>query len=246
MAYSFNLPINLSRLQNDRLQLLPLEDNLTEWASAYVHDANINPHVYDWLTYGPFADATDYISFYNKTCRDNPNELLLAIILKAGTVTRKDPASGESVTFEVEDGTFAGLCGLISQPERATVDLGQLLVSKFQRTFVGTHANALLLHHCLDSPENGGLGLRRVQWQANASNEASVNAAKRLGFRLEGVMRWQQVLPVGKKGDQAQGLPSVSWDGKEWGAGRHTAVLSLCWDDWCHGGREHVDALVEG
>ncbi|SPO07045.1 uncharacterized protein DNG_09739 [Cephalotrichum gorgonifer] len=136
MTFKFNLPINLSRLENDRLKLVPLEDNLEAWAEAYVQDANRNPHVYDWLTYGPFADGADYVSWYNETSRDNASELLLAIVLKAGTVTREDPSTGEVTTTEVTDGTFAGLCGLSSQPERATTDIGQLLVSSFQRTFV--------------------------------------------------------------------------------------------------------------
>lgn len=189
------------------------------------------------------------MTWYNENCRNNTSLLLLAIILKAGKVTRKDSVTGETTTTEVADGTFAGLCGLISQPERATTDMGQLLVSTFQRTFVGTHSNALLLHYYLDSVEEGGLGLRRVQWQANVSNVASVNAAKRLGFKLEGVIRWQQVVPIGKVGSKGaeidtEGLPRKGLDGKEWGPGRHTAMLGLCWDDWVNGGREHVDALV--
>ncbi|KAK3312368.1 putative GNAT family acetyltransferase [Apodospora peruviana] len=243
---NFNLPIDFSRLQNDRLKLVPLEDNLEEWASAYIDDADANPQVFDWLTYGPFANAAEYIAWYNATSRNNPSELLLAIILKAGTITRKGRITGEITTTEVADGTFAGLCGIVSQPpDRATVDLGQLLVSRFHRTFVGTHANALLLHHCLDSVADSGLGLRRVQWQADASNEASVNAAKRLGFRLEGVIRWQQVVPVGKRGLEGARLPRVGWDGRELGPGRHTAMLSLCWDDWVDGGRELVDRLTK-
>jgi hypothetical protein len=101
----------------------------------------------------------------------------------------------------------------------------------------------------LDSVVEGGLGLRRVQWQANASNVASVNAAKRLGFQWEGLIRWQQVLPMGKIGSEGaglerEGLPRAGWDGREWGPGRHTAMLSLCWEDWVGGGREHVDGLV--
>ncbi|PKS08363.1 hypothetical protein jhhlp_005307 [Lomentospora prolificans] len=249
MASNFNLPLDLSRLENDRLKLVPLEDNLEEWADAYVQDANRNPQVYDWLTYGPFANAAEYVSWYNENCRNNTSELLLAIILKAGTVIRKDPAAGETTTIQVTHGTFAGLCGLVGQPDRATADLGQLLITRFQRTFVGTHANALLLHYCLDSVKEGGLGLRRVQWQANASNTASVNAAKRLGFQWEGLIRWQQVLPIGKMGSRdaglgREGLPKEGLDGREWGPGRHTAMLSLCWDDWVGGGREHVDSLV--
>ena len=189
------------------------------------------------------------MSWYNANCRNDKSQLLLAIILKAGSIARKDPATGETTVTEVANGTFAGLGGLTGQPDRATAEMGQLLVSDFQRTFVGTHANALLLHYCLDGVAEGGLGLRRVQWQPNADNVASVNAAKRLGFQWEGVIRWQQVLPVGKRGSKGaelerEGLPRVGWDGREWGPGRHSAMLSLCWEDWVGGGREHVDALV--
>lgn len=220
------------------------QDNLEEWAEIWVQDANRNPDVYNWLTYGPFVDGADYVSWYNDTVRHNTTELLFAILLKAGPVTRKDRATGEVRMIDVDDDTFAGIGGLAGQPERATVDMGQMLITKFQRTFVGTHANALLLYHCLNSVEEGGLGLRRVQWQANASNEPSVNAAKRLGFQLEGVIRWQQVLRVRKMGHEGAGLPRVGWDGREWGPGRHTAMLSICWDDWVGGGKEHVDGLV--
>jgi RimJ/RimL family protein N-acetyltransferase len=198
------------------------------------------------LTYGPFASAAEYIDWYKSTARDN--QLFLAIVLKAGSVTRKDPSSPSgTTTFEVDEGTFAGFCGLVSQPERATTDLGLLLVTRFHRTFVGTHANTLLLHACLDGKEEGGLGLRRVQWQANASNEASVKAAERMGFTKEGIIRWQQVVPFGKTasdgaGADTEGLPKG--DG-QWGPGRHTAMLSVCWDDWVGGVREHVDQLVK-
>ncbi|KIV92093.1 hypothetical protein PV10_06560 [Exophiala mesophila] len=250
MTSNFNLPIDLSRLQNDRLKLVPLEDNLEEWANAYVDDAHRHPHVYDWLTYGPFANGAEYVAWYNGSVRQNPSELLLAILLKAGSITRKDISTGETTTIEVSDDTFAGIAGIVSQPERATVDLGGMILTGFQRTFVFTHTNALLLHYCLDGVKDGGLGLRRVQWQANASNTASVNAAKRLGFQWEGLIRWQQVLPVTKKGSDGAGLhrddlPRRGWDGRELGPGRHTAMLSLCWDDWVGGGRQHIDALVQ-
>lgn len=232
-----------------QLTLTPTQDNLEEWGEAWVQDGSHNPHNYDWLTYGPFASGAEYVTWYNEYLLNDSSTILLAIVLKAGTVTRKDPATGETTTTEVAEGTFAGLCGLVVQAERATMDMGQLLISTFQRTFVGTHSNALLLHYCLDSPAEGGLGLRRVQWQANASNVASVDAAKRLGFHLEGVIRWQQVLPIGKVGSEGagldrEGLPRVGWDGRNWGPGRHTAMLSLCWEDWVDGGREHVDTLV--
>lgn len=198
----------------------------------------------------PYNRAADFISDYNENFRENDKQALLAIVLKAGTITRTDSITGETSSFDVEEGTFAGFSGLEGQPERATADLGALILSTFHRTFVGTNANALLLHHLLDGQSQGGLGLRRVQWQANASNEASVRMAKRLGFQLEGLIRWQQIMPIGKVGSEGaeidrEGLPRVGWDGRDWGAGRHTALLALCWDDWLNGGRDRVDVLVK-
>ncbi|EON98284.1 putative gnat family protein [Phaeoacremonium minimum UCRPA7] len=135
MTSCFNVPINLSRLENDRLKLVPLKDNLEEWGAAWVEDGIRNSKTYDWLTYGPFASGAEYVLWYNDNCRNDTSTLLLAILLKAGTVTRRDPVTGETASAEIADGTFAGLCGIVSQPERATMDMGQLLVSSFQRTF---------------------------------------------------------------------------------------------------------------
>jgi RimJ/RimL family protein N-acetyltransferase len=172
-------------------------------------------------------------------------------VLKPGIVTRKESLTDTVATFEVADGTFAGWAGLEGMPDAATGEIGQMLLTKFQRTFVGTQTNALILHHFLDSPAQGGMGLRRVQWQTNANNTTSIRAAKRLGFQLEGILRFHQVLPQGKRGSddagldrEAEGMPVRRWDGHAWGAGRHTALLSVCWDDWVGGTRDHVDALV--
>lgn len=112
-----------------------------------------------------------------------------------------------------------------------------------QRSFVGSAVNGLLLHYGLDAPPHG-LGLRRMQWHAHANNKASIAAAQRLGFFFEGIIRWQRALPPGKEGEGAgdEDLPSVL--GKALCPGRHTASLSICWDDWRDGIKEKVDALV--
>lgn len=89
--------------------------------------------------------------------------------------------------------------------------------------------------------ETWGLNFRRVQWQANTLNTASIRAAERMGFVREGTLRWDRVLPPGKLGVNdpgAQALALVSaavgngngnGDGKP---GRHTAILAVCWDEW--------------
>jgi len=124
-----------------------------------------------------------------------------------------------------------------------------VLFPRFQRTFVGTHAHGLLLQQCLD-PLPSGLGLRRVQWQANSQNATSIRAAERMGYHFEGILRWERTLAEGKSGigpdDEAgKGLPMLDANGKMLGIGRHSAMLSICWDDWVDAGvREKVLTLM--
>jgi RimJ/RimL family protein N-acetyltransferase len=95
----------------------------------------------------------------------------------------------------------------------------------------------LLLNYLLEAP----LSLRRVTWLANARNERSVKAAERMGFRLEGILRWHRILPEGKDGQLA--VAEDFSDGR--GPGRDTAMLSMCWDDWRDGVKDKVQALVD-
>lgn len=60
------------------------------------------------------------------------------------------------------------------------------------------------MHRILDSPEQGGLGLRRCQWKAHSLNLQSAKTAVRMGFTKEGVLRALIVLPEGKIGIRGQ------------------------------------------
>lgn len=97
------------------------------------------------------------------------------------------------------------------------------------------------MHYALDLPENGGLGLRRVQWLANKLNNPSVGLAKRLGFQMEGILRWARVLRPSEAAG-SNGCPERKGDPRPGHKGRDSALLAVCWDDWENGGREKVDA----
>jgi len=125
----------------------------------------------------------------------------------------------------------------------ALLEVGCVItLPKFQRTHVTTNAVGLLLQYTLSAPPSG-LGLRRVQWQANSLNTRSITAAQRMGFTLEGIIRWQRVLPEGITGNgvDVSHLPEVN--GKKLGPGRHSAILAICWDDW-EEKRELVEKLM--
>jgi RimJ/RimL family protein N-acetyltransferase len=110
------------------------------------------------------------------------------------------------------------------------------ILKSAQRTHVTTNACGLLLRHALDPPARGGLGLRRVQWTCDAGNAPSQRTAARLGFKREGTLRWLWILPEGSAAGDA---PST--DDPRRGRGRHDIYHSICWDDWEHGTREHVE-----
>lgn len=126
-------------------------------------------------------------------------------------------------TYDLSSGTpeFTGVIGLLnSSADNFVTEIGFVTTfPRFQRTHVNTHACGLLLQYCL-----GELKLRRVQWQAHADNVPSKRAAERLGFRFEGIARWQRVLAGDREGHIRPG--------EEDKPGRHSAVLSVCWDDW--------------
>lgn len=110
-----------------------------------------------------------------------------------------------------------------------------LTLPAFHKSHVTTHSASLLLHWLFDT-----LQLRRVQWFAHAANAPSIRAAERLGFSLEGILRWDRVLPLGKEGERL-----ARWDEEEGrGLGRHSACLAMGWDEWRKEKRGRVEGLV--
>lgn len=141
----------------------------------------------------------------------------------------KTSISGESK----KDGNFAGILSLnATSRTNAATEIGVIVFPLFQRTHVASNAIGLALQYALDPPSAGGLGLRRVEWRCDSGNAVSRKIATRMGFELEGVLRWQRVITLNMVG----GLPVEALEKKNGttgeARGRHTAIFSIVWDEW--------------
>ncbi|PFH49654.1 hypothetical protein AMATHDRAFT_147229 [Amanita thiersii Skay4041] len=230
-SYDFNFCFPVAEtLENDRLKLVPFNPNI--YTGELLTQLQANKQVFQYLPYGPFHTIDEFNDFFDLRFRRDPNSLLFIIYDK----TKSSPGNNH---------VLAGTIGLLNGSViNLVVEIGHIMIlPTFQRTHVTSNAVGLLLHYCLDVPSAGGLGLRRVAWQADAINNKSINAAERMGFRLEGILRWDRVLPPSR-------ISAMNWDGvrkedpKPSHPGRHTAMLSHCWDDWENGGRQRVDQMM--
>lgn len=198
----------------------------------YWENTKDHPEVYKYLPFGPFDSKEKIIGgVFEQRIQPDRGFIAYAAYDK---VFEPNPTPAGIIAF------------LDASPMNLSVEIGFVVAfARYQRTHLTSNMVGLLLQYCLELPENGGLGLRRVQWQANVQNEASVKAALRMGFQREGVKRWERIIPasVGKP-NTVEKLPREG-DPRREGLGRHTAVLGLCWDDWEDGTREKVGELMK-
>ncbi|KAF8490170.1 acyl-CoA N-acyltransferase [Russula emetica] len=222
------MPLHEATLESDRVKLTPFIPSLH--ARAYADQVKAHPDLHRWY---PFDLSTlDNILTQAETLvRRNPMAILFAVI---------DKARGDA---------FAGVIALLSTfPMNLTTEIGWVVIfPEFRRSYVTNNAIGLLLNYCLELPEppSGrprGLGFRRVQWMSHAANQPSLAAAKRIGFKEEGAMRWTFVMSEGAEGN---GIPLRDGDPLSLRPGRHSAIFSFCADDWESGGREHVQQMID-
>jgi RimJ/RimL family protein N-acetyltransferase len=82
-------------------------------------------------------------------------------------------------------------------PLDGVIEIGSIsFTPELQRTRAATEA-LLLLSYPMDD-----LGYRQMQWRCNSLNVKSRNAARRLGFRFEGIF-YNHMLPKGRNRDTA-------------------------------------------
>lgn len=225
IPYDINFPCPLpDTLESPLVKLVPF---IPDKYMQHLFDATNpkdHPDLFEYFAF-PFGTVEEIRDFV-EWVRSDPEALLLAIIDK--TTTKID----DSTT----GGSLAGVIGLIHTSEQnLSTEIGPVIVApKFQGTHVSSHAIGLLLRYCFELPSSGGLGFRRVQWTSNPANVASIRAAEKMGFVVEGILRWTWVLPIGKMGRRSREGDPMS------GLGRDSTLLAVCWDDWEARVREQI------
>lgn len=120
--------------------------------------------IWEYLTYGPWENVDAFAANM-----------------------RKQSGSFDPVFYTIRPHDSGKACGQASyldiHAENGVSEIGHIwLAPELQRTFAATEALFLMLCYAMDD-----LGYRRMQWRCNALNEKSRVAARRLGFRFEGI-----------------------------------------------------------
>ena len=134
--------------------------------------------IWTYLPYGPFYTLKKYQQWMREYCF-NGDPLFYAIIDNS---TNK--AAGVASYLRI-------------YPQEGSIEVGHINYSPaLQNTIAGTEAQYLMMKNAFS------LGYRRYEWKCNALNQASCNAALRLGFTYEGIFR-QMCVVKGRNRDSA-------------------------------------------
>ncbi|RIY01972.1 N-acetyltransferase [Aureimonas flava] len=138
-----------------------------------------NDRLWDYLAYGPFADAEDFGRFANATYLGS-DPMFHAIVPLAS-----NRAEGVAALMRLD-------------PANGVAEIGHICLGPaLQRTRAATEAFHLLFSRVFDE-----LGYRRLEWKCNDKNAPSRRAAARLGFTYEGTFR-QHMVTKGRNRDTA-------------------------------------------
>ncbi|MGB1310569.1 MAG: GNAT family N-acetyltransferase [Leucothrix sp.] len=128
------------------------------------HSTETALKIWDYMTYGPWADVHSYSTFL-----------------------RGQSASADPIFYAIRCNKTDKACGqasfLDNNAQNGVTEIGHIWFGpELQRTRGATEALFLMLCHTMDD-----LSYRRMQWRCNALNKKSRGAARRLGFRFEGI-----------------------------------------------------------
>lgn len=138
-----------------------------------------NQDLWRYMHTGPFPDRASFDTYLNRlVATDDP--LYFAVVNRETGL-----AEGHASYMRIDAG-------------QRVIEVGAILYSaELQRTRAATEAMYLMARHVFED-----LGFRRYEWKCNAKNDASQNAARRLGFAFEGVFR-QHMIVKGRNRDTA-------------------------------------------
>ena len=164
-------------LSGARVRLEPLDR--ARHGGELLAAAEGDRHLWDFLPYGPFADADAFGEHLDRQAAgDDP--LFYAVV---------DAASGHA----------AGVVSFLRiEPAHGCIEVGHIWFgAALQRSAAATETIHLLARHAFDD-----LGNRRLEWKCDAANARSRRAAERFGFTFEGIFR-QHMIVKGHNRDTA-------------------------------------------
>lgn len=160
-----------------------------------------------YLPHGPFPERPAFETFMAAICRQDDMQFY-AIVDR-----RTEKAVGIASYLRIN-------------PKAGSIEVGHLVYSPLlQRRPAATEAMYLMMRRAFAE-----LGYRRYEWKCDVLNEASRNAALRLGFRFEGVFRQANVYK-GRDRDTAW----FSILDREW------SQLEPAYKEWLEGVRNSLD-----
>lgn len=131
------------------------------------------------MAYGPWPDLHSYTAAIKQQSAD-PNQIFFALRHKA-----TDEVCGQASFLDIN-------------PINGVIEIGHIWFGpQLQKTRAATEALYLMIRYAMDE-----LGYRRMQWRCNSLNADSRMAARRLGFRFEGIF-YNHMIFKGKKRDTA-------------------------------------------
>ncbi len=139
----------------------------------------------------PAYDAHELIFKYMlNTLRCDDLELLRADLTRLANLPNGRAFVVEWSSEGPHPGLLVGLTCLINnRPNDLVIEIGSVtFTAAAQGTPANSEATYLLLRHAFS------LGYRRVEWKANALNERSTAAARRMGFAYEGTFKKHMIV----------------------------------------------------
>ncbi|KAJ5322893.1 hypothetical protein N7452_011182 [Penicillium brevicompactum] len=240
MSNHSNFPFAIPEASNERTKLVAFDPS--KHCDTFFRLSSPHPEIYAHMPMLPPSSAAELKARFHSDSTThilsfaNPQSFAFAIIDKTRPPSAEDP-----------EGELAGTVSFIrTSPVDLCTEIGFIVIlPPYQRSHVATNAVGLALQMAFKSPEDGGIGLKRVHWMASSRNLASARLAERMGFENVGVIPWHMRFVKGTlNGKTGNGrVPPPGSDPEDlW---RDTLSFSLAWDRWERAAKELTEVAME-